>query len=397
MARRFVSGFLPDYDDVILLEEDATPPAWAFPATTTVDSHAPPSGGRWLKVTAPGSTTIIPDLTVTPKAWAWFCLRGLVVEGTLSPGTNPFFLRVSEDNTADTVRTVNFEIKPTSSSAFVLRVTTGGGRVLRADGTVSMGVDDLHNIRAQWGTDGSFKVWVNGTLDIDVTPSDMDPIVSRRIFITSVDLGSNTIYLNGGVLCDSDSEADRPGTAVSGDRADTDDNYAGEDEYGDETTCDSADADHEDVDLDGADQVDTSIYWCAKGANAEKQMAEMTTASPTGDLLGIVVRGANRANAAAKTVETYYRIHDGANSQEQQNTNISVADWMGAIRVFEVAPDGGAWTSGDLASLKMGVRTIGTNTADENWAALIAEVFAIDSDPPAAAATDRRRNSAQVT
>jgi hypothetical protein len=163
-------------------------------------------------------------------------------------------------------------------------------------------------------------------------------------------------------------------------------NYAGEDEYGDETTPASNDATYVDVQLDGSDQIDTSIYWQAQGADAKKQMAEMETWTPSGNLLGIQTRLSGSANLASKVTDTWTRLHDGTAAAEQQNANLDDTIFRGRHFVWPTAPDGGAWTQTDLNNLKAGVRCVDTNTANNRWAALIVEAFAVDSDPPVAAA-----------
>ena len=95
-----------------------------------------------------------------------------------------------------------------------------------------------------------------------------------------------------------------------------------------------------------------------------------------------------RANVAIKTVTTQGRIHDGSSARERSFPNLNSDNFQAVEVRHDLAPDAGSWTQGEVDSLKAGVSSDNGNGANDQWAAMIFEMCAVSTDPPA---TGRRR------
>ena len=73
------------------------------------------------------------------------------------------------------------------------------------------------------------------------------------------------------------------------------------------------------------------------------------------------------------------------------HANITWVDWKGISAYYPLAPDGNPWrTYADVGApglddLKIGVRNDADSNDNDQWAAVLFELFSVDDDPPGAA------------
>lgn len=372
-----LGGWGPEANDWRMQQNntsDATKTGWSFP-TTTDDAASPPDGSRWIKVIDTATAqAIFPTEDFTADNYVWLCARGIRVRGTISSG-DPTAILIRVQVTAGGT---SFFIRRDRVSDSSYKFTADQG-AFSETGSEVVNTDTTANIRAQW--DGTnFRLWVNGVLDIQAA-------YTSKPVRTQIDLyppdSSQQHYFSRGLLCMSDSESDRPNTSVEMGMLQGNDNWASEQDYGDQADCTGADGVYGDTTLDGSDQVDTSVYWCEEGGAAGQQMNEMETDTFTGTIVFAKWCAVQTTNVAAKTVDTNARLSDGTTAIEKANANLSSTDWVSRHKRFPDPPGGGTWES-DIASLKCGVSSPNTNGANDHLAALMLEVYAVGNDPPPA-------------
>lgn len=395
MVADFITCFGPDKNDARLYYGNAAtqlPTGVSFP-TTTADGAGPPQGDRWLKVTdAATGRDITTPRTITAKTYGWLVQRGARVRGTLGAGESSQYLRVRVAN--DTLFVIIWV--RVSDSTFNWRLAHGTGTpTVLATGSTAYNTDTTYSLRLQ--LDGtSATLWVDGVQEVKGA-------YTNRLDKSGIDVRvppstGQEHYYSRLLLCQSDTETDRPDTDVEIGTLVEDGDWATEQDYGDDADCASTDAVAADVALDGSDAVDTSIYWCEEGGAAGNQMVELTTFTFTigKDILGLTERATARANVSSKTVAVEGRIHDGTDVREESFANLPGTTFIYTVANHLLAPDGGSWTQSDVDGLKGGVSSNSSNGANDEWAAIIFEACAVSNDPPPAAGVDRRRLMGQV-
>jgi hypothetical protein len=256
--------------------------------------------------------------------------------------------------------------------------------------------DDIA-VRIQTKTDvDHVKVELNGIIEIDV-----DTALPASGQWTGAILGlegngtSQFVYFTHPAIWRGDSLADRPDTDVevylihpNGDGK--------SDEYGSDSDCSDASGTSTDW-LLSSDAPNTASYLCEQGAAAGKEFSTLGTAAITSGkvLSGVVWRGYGQANTSGKTVDTYGMIRDDAatpNESEGQLSNLGNATWRGRVAVFVLPPDGDANWDDFISSnvfnhasasehLEIGVRSVDTNEANDEWAAGVIEMVVVSDDP----------------
>lgn len=379
MTRRGLDGFGPEHNEPQLLfsAETGTPTGWSIDTSTDQDAHGPSQGTYFAKaVSGAGDKVGTATPTVTPGTYVCLSLRDYVIEGTLDSGT-PTPLRFIALRLNVVVNEVYLEVLPVSASTWKLRVTHDAGRTLIGDGSTVLNTNDMTDFRLEVGN-GRAKAWANGNLEVDEAYS--ETMTRPAIQLLGSDLSGDLVsYWSRAYVCDYSSQADRPGTDVECKRADGTSNWATEDEYGSHTDCTDTSASWINILLDGSDQINTASYWC-RGANNSKQMMEVSDLTFTGDPELVVPRAIMRSNAAAKTVNVWFRAHDGSNIEEYIR-NIASEDWHTVSAALTIAPGGGRWQDFTFSGLKLGIRCVDTNGAQNHIAAYIAEVLSVDDDP----------------
>ncbi len=390
MVAEGLACFAPDKNDVRLYDNgltSATPTGITFP-TTTDDSAAPPDTDRWLKITdsfADDVVNITRPASATPsiKNFNWFCQRGARIRGTLGSGQTSRYMRFVTDGAAIFLA---IEWVYVSASTFNWRLTKASGRTLLGDSSSAFSTDTTYALRLQLdGTNAT--LWVDGAAEIQAAFTErLSSTSGEGIAAWKPENASQQHYVSGVLLSHSDTTADRPDTDVEIATLENTGDYATDQGYGDDGDCNQGvtTAVAADVSLDGSAQVDTSIYWCENAGDGDKQGVEMGTATfPVGkDPMVLSVRAVGSANIAAKTVQVSCVISDGSSTQDLGFANLAGISFVGFFQHFPTAPDTGAWTQTDLDALKISCDSFTTNGANDQWAAVIAEMCWVSADPP---------------
>lgn len=332
-------------------------------------------------------TVMIATLMITTALTAtyrWLCLALFNWTGTLTTNNVFEFLAFVTSSGTRYLRA-----QATSTTAYeVALYSSGGSELVAYAGSFTAGTD--YSIRIE--TNGStLKVWMDGSLLLTYATSEtltgpMDA-VTRQDGLSS---GESAEWA-GGYLRESSSEDDRPGVNVAAYRIDP----TGDDTssyYGDEGTCGDGSGTYDDWnDWDaGGTADDDTAFICGVGGDNGTELSSMSTEtiSNVGNCVVVQVTR-EKVNVGSKTVDIYYRIEDASANSQEINTDIGFATAWSPIRVtFDVAPDGGTWTQGDIDALLMGVRTVDTNGANDMHTAMAGEIVTCDDDPPSDTVND---------
>ena len=168
-----------------------------------------------------------------------------------------------------------------------------------------------------------------------------------------------------------DTESDRPGFEMETELIEATGDYTTDQDYGNLSNCGSTAGTYTDVTLSSL-TVDTSSAFCEQGGSAGLQGVETETPSMT-NIEGICVLFAARANVAGKSVFTYTKIIDAlSNEIEKMNSNLNHTAYICHTQSFD-SPPTGSWDA-MIAGLKVSVRSLNTNGANDAWAGFCVEV-----------------------
>jgi hypothetical protein len=382
MARTFVNGFGPFNNQISsLLETTGTsfPTGWSAPS-----SPSPPHGTYWIKVDATASVDL--DFgesvdAVSSDGYDWLCIRGFRLNGILSSGEDGVFITVVTTSLSPIGLRWVYSSSTDKWKIQIVRSAGTGSETALGTGTTEFSTDTTYNIRLEF-SGAAIKLWVNGSLELSVAYT--GNINNRRLRVHS-DLNTGQAYfLNRVALYTSSAENDRPGTNVESDYL-TFSGDTSEDDYATEADCSvgaSGDATYTKWDdWESGAPDDGTTFNCGAGEDWS-QLSALNTHTVDGVVSGVVYRIWYAANAASKTVDNWARLGDGTNTVEVQLPNIDSEDYRSRIRVFDTAPDGGAWVQADIDNLEAGHRVVDANNAVAHISAVAAEVIAVDDDPP---------------
>lgn len=400
MARRFLSGLGPTFNSLKLSYNDgsngALPNGHSI-VTTSGSGKTPTNTGWFVKVTAASGPATGEELN-NSRSWSpnqqdygWLVIRDFVIEGTLTAATNvPGQIWVPLD-TGD--MTVTFE--GVTSTTYKVKVATQGNSTITSSTTFSRNVKRTLRVEIN---PSNVILWVDGTQEGSVANS-----ANRKIRMHNAWAAVKTAsgyagegYFAGIMVCDSDSQSDRPGIDVEVERLDANADWGSEQDYGDENSCGATDAVYTDVTLSG-DAESLGTHWCDSAAAIGNQMCEVENlALPTHDIEGIVTASVSRSQSNSKVVATKHRISDGSTRLTKAVDNLPDTTWRGR-RMAWADPPSGTWNAriNATSDLKMGIRGDSGNSANDQHGAFVAECFGVDDDPPPTAA-GRRRGFAQV-
>lgn len=324
---------------------------------------------------------------VTPLAYTWACLEKVRLAGAMSAGDDNKFFSTGMSGADPHLNLEMHQLSDTSH--YVLRLTDGlTDRDLKGEGLKLLAVDTYYSIRIQMEATGNrVKVWIDGTLDMDVDFG-RDPRITFELFwLYQTSLGgSQKVRVSNVVLSHSDTKGDRPGTNVTGGEAGA--KYPDGDmvtgTYGPQSDCALTTGTWtlwDDWASGAAD--DATTFNCEQGGSTGKIISTFDNVTVS-NVIGIVVRARAAANDV-KTVETHVVIRDtSANELEIQNGNLGSAAWrtFDIGGAFPLAPlaGGTAWTQTLLDNIGAGVRSVDTNGANDHWTAIFIEAFGIDED-----------------
>ena len=251
---------------------------------------------------------------------------------------------------------------------------------------------------------GRDKVWINGTLEIDIASTKFMATLLRLLDggpVNGADIlqsGQTSRWRNlaGRV---SATESDRPDTsptyALLGPNANTSESDAGS-----IVDCaDAAEGEYQKWDdwVSGPADGDTT-YNCFDEASERKEVSGLSTGALIGnmDLLSVVVRAHMRGAAADKAGENLFRLKDNGGSSVEIAGDNQVTTVYNTRVIFFNTPPAGTWgnyvdsngifngTTGTPSSKKLeaGIRTPSANDVNIRVTSIAVEVCALGNDPP---------------
>ena len=340
------------------------------------------------------AATLITNKNFTPLTNVWMSCRLFHHEGQIATSADIALVRFRAAGSSDEIQV--HIIQSTDNDHFVIELFEGSGVTSIGQGTKEIAVD----------TDFSLLIWQNGArvrCKTDGTEDDIDVAHTGKVNQTGIQLrpaGGDNLgagdKLRWGPIAvhHSDAAADRPGVTVGDQVVYPDGNK--EQGYGNLASCDpgqtgGAFGDVDDWASGTSDEATTLI--CENASEGDYFMATMTTVTVANSFTGcrFVIR--NRASDTSKTANWDYTIRDNdgtPNEIRKAGPNLGSTGFSTRSMEFPLAPDGGAWSQGELDNLNAGVRSSGSNTANDEHTVFMIEVCTVDLDLPPAV-DDRRR------
>lgn len=359
---------------------------------TTIDGHSPSSGAdRWTKQVAGGSapTSLIVDpITITPKAIQWIDIIVIVLGAGASVGDVAMELTFGAGSPGagqspvvelfhkSSVNSVAWRLGSGNEGSTLYTVTASSSEIakcrLRLDGT-----------RVQLFTPDGGE-----TPEIDI--ADTSRLTESRVFLRFGLLDTSQVLGIDAILgLQSDSGDDRPGYAVDCESSTPNDNWATENDWGDDGDCTGTDGVYQDVQLDGSLQADDTTYWCEEQQSPTEQMNELTTPTAlVGTHVATIVMSRHRVNAGSKIVTLTQRFHDGTNSSVV-STSVGATSFSGRVFLHQTGPNGAQWNTVTLSSLKGGCgRPVDGDVANLETSGWHTVFFAVDGSAEPASAQE---------
>lgn len=256
--------------------------------------------------------------------------------------------------------------------------------------TFSVGTS-YHSLRIQTNQ-VRIKVWVDGNLEINIAHTQRVRFTRIETYKSPNMQSGQTARARRLILVTSSSEQDRPGVDVTAGIHQPDGNR--KDEYGDQSDCTNGSTTGDFTRVDdwaSGDANDATDFNCENAGDTGIFVVTVTNAT-VANIIGLQVWARGRTNLEPKTVATKLRIEDASGNFEQYtNLNLASLDWDDGRRTagFHLAPDAGSWTQTKLDAHGIGISSINSNGANDQWTAIMSESFGVDNDPPPVA--DRRR------
>lgn len=348
-------------------------------ATTDDDGASPPVNNcYWIQEITTTFFDVGPGSAFVALDYEWPVIEAHRIEGTTQAAQSEERVVEFELDAGNDVR-LNYD--PLAGSTFRYRLSQIGGGA-SAYGASGRATSTNYSLRFQFdGTNA--KLWVDDVLDISIAVSGKPTLFFH--------LGST---LPAGVeqywcgLCwrGSDTESDRPNTTltIEGPNAASDNESA---QYGGQAGAgvdcsDAAKGLWSNWDDDGADDSDRTIWNCTAGGTNAVETSHFDTVNMSDPKL-VQIRYLSRGSIAAKMVETYARIVNGTPVvSEVEHINIGDGNWRGNSRAFPLDANGDPWTKLRVNDTRAGVRSVNTNTANDDWSFMRVEVFDLGDDPP---------------
>ncbi len=397
MALKPIFTYGPDFGDARWVRDSEVDDlAFAFPsslvATTAVSAHA--SSGeecfRWLKLASTGGNHgLIREDTVTLDTYIWAVIRAGVVEGSFATNDRRRIFRIGDAVSQFDVF-LNFDDSDTYHY-----------EIVRVSGSVTVGVftttTDLNDIspafRVQW--DGTrIKGWVEGSDTPEFDNAETGKPANRAWRANAGSLQSGEVaYYAGLGLWHSNDESDRPGYAIKhwhfslGTQATPPVITESTAEYSSDGdgTCADTSGTGEDLQLDSNRDTDEGTNICMKGDVAGRIIMDSSTGDGTitGTGIGLTVYTISKANLATKTVTAIVRLEEGPFAVEDTLSNMGGDVFVSHQAYFPEGPAGVAWSDATATGLDgIGIRSVDTNGANDEHAALGMFFTSVDNDPP---------------
>jgi hypothetical protein len=252
---------------------------------------------------------------------------------------------------------------------------------------------------ARISTDGSrIMLEFGSTLSEQVNRSEVDKVASGYVALTGTITDADLIYCKEIAICSGDSGSDRPDPSsldivkmvpITG--------SPHHDEFANPASNKYAEVD--DWDSGDSDGDTTSCY--NPGAVGTTYRQTFLTANQTlSNIRGLMLYRHVKATAAAKDLWEGPISSDGSNADEP-GVSLLGPNYVSRRALFQLAPDGGAWTQTDLDNFEIGVKwQVGDDAVTVRLTAAQAEAVGFDLDAGEIPARDwpenRRRILAQV-
>lgn len=370
----FVCGVGPFQSNDILIYQDSV----------TTFSIVTVAGKLYFRGTDGGSTTdllaTIKSLVALNKTYQWPELIFQITGAFASVGTEVriYGLGGSTDASAGTWRV--FVVCTTDTSHYKIRLKDVAGATIGTSSTeYAVGASD-RVLRGQ--LDGAnWKLWVDGTLEIDVAETDKIDTARLRMRDDSPLTSGQFLYWRSLTLWQSNSESDRPGTALTGEGRNPNGDKISQ--YSDEACANDNVGTYTKWDDLVAGAISDADFNCGFSTNDEKEISEFENTTLAA-LSGVHVWSRSSTNAADKATVVDIEENDGTNSQGVQQVQLTDTTWRRRDAGFASAPDAAAWTPTNFNSAGFGLRSYNTNDGHDRHSCIYVELFDIDNDPPPA-------------
>ena len=326
-------------------------------------------------------------------AWPYIMETGLFGAGALTSG--------QVINVCSWGNQVRLELEQSGGDLgkYIWRVYDEDSSVVRLSGTTLFSRGTYQEIRIDQDRT-NWTLWVDGVNE--GSAADINVVVNTQLDLASgpSDGTNNDLRYRGMGIRMSADEADRPdvssityGACYPGGN----DGGSGQNQYSD-TACSAADDNGDYTEWDdwaSGSADDATSFNCGPGGTAEREISTLVNVT-VANVASIYVRARMRASLATKTVQTFTIERDGSgNEQEKANDNVTSDNWRTRVgHYFDTDPNGDPWNQTRLDALRLGVRTLDTNGANDQWTAIFAEAWGMTTDPPPVA-TSRRRAHVQ--
>ncbi len=373
MTVRTLVFFGPELNDKSMFDLPAAS-AWSV-----VSTPAPTQGLYRIQLNAGnnGAANIGPDVAITADSHVAMMMREA---------------RFATDITAGNVKTMMKTDMPSGGYGSLRWVGESGG-----SGEAHIGLYDTSNVQKGLSTstfakDTDVSAWlhwdgvnaelfINGVSEIKVATTDK-PTNSMVTLGENGNVGGQLHWRAGGLI-DAATRAELYGAEdVEVDRLDPDGDTSEDDTTGVPDATDHY-KNWDDFVSGGASDSDTSYNLF--GQADHKQVSTLTTHTPGQTIRCAVHHNRGRAATAAKTGKAWARIKEGANVAEVLLPNFGGSAYLNQMAVFDLAPDGGAWTQADVDALEAGLRSDADNDVNIRISSLAIELVSAGG-PPAAAA-----------
>jgi hypothetical protein len=313
--------------------------------------------------------------------YQWACVEGFRIQGDFdSVGDEVEFCLLGGLTVFTTSRFRFFMVCKTDTSHYVIRVKDGATTLATGSTELVVGTA-FHSLRFAAGGGRNILV-VDTTEEFDVGSSRKFTHEQIGIIGSFTMKAGQEIEIRNIQLHQSSLSADRPDhndmssgiMTLSGEKAGADVGEAGD--------CESGAVIAHIDDWESGDADDVSTFNCILGGNSGWYVADLSNPTVT-NLAGIEVWSRDEASAGGKTVNWDIIIRDGSSNQRAvEQTSLEDSWGQAGGAGFGNGPDITGWTSAKLNDTGIGFASPGSNGANDQHTAMLAEWFGIGNDAP---------------
>lgn len=240
--------------------------------------------------------------------------------------------------------------------------------------------------RVRIDTDGTtLTTWIDGVKDIEArnaysTTQFLNVVLGQDDNISE----TKPVYIFCPQVWRYEDPVARPGTDMKAAEKHPNGDFASDD-WGDHDACGFAAGTYENWDewTGGGLADDNTTYNCEQGGAAGTESSEMTDPAVTYPTrAAMVVHYRARSNASVKTATLIAREEDGTNNQEETLANLGLDTYVHRSGVFNTDPAQTVWSQAKFDLVKVGARSVDTDSGNVIVTTMGVEILSTDDDPP---------------